>query len=193
MTAASQDLSYFLGGLALMSAVTSLGLYSRSYLPNAQIKILDELLHETGQIYEKSDAEDLIPNDSKAEFRGTLTRLVHLAPRLSEWGSSNSIPSLEGEREELRERAYRAITVFEQYMALFQGLSRDYEVFRWCKDTTSWSCCKLYSDIHHASPCTKLLNRPRAKIPSDGGKKPAAAAQKYSLESISPLPVPMNL
>ena len=125
MTAASQDLSYFLGGLALMSTVTSLGLYSRSYLPNAQIKILDELLHETRQIYEKSDAEDLIPNDSKAEFRGTLTRLVHLVPLPSEWGSSNSVPSLEGEREELRERAYRAITVFEQYMALFQGLSRE--------------------------------------------------------------------
>ena len=51
-----------------MSAVVSLTLCSRFYLPSSQMKILDELLQETRQIYEKSDAEDLLPTHFKADF-----------------------------------------------------------------------------------------------------------------------------
>ena len=57
-----------MGGVALMSTVASLTLYSRTYLPEPQMKILEELLQETRQIYEKSDAEDLLPSDFKADF-----------------------------------------------------------------------------------------------------------------------------
>ena len=51
-----------------MTTLVSLTLYSRTYLPGSQMKILDELLQETRQIYEKSDAEDLLPTHFKADF-----------------------------------------------------------------------------------------------------------------------------
>jgi len=74
MSQASNDFGYFIGGLALMSTITSLALCSRSYLLVSQMKILDNLLQETRQIYEKSDAEDLLPSDSKLSFASRLTR-----------------------------------------------------------------------------------------------------------------------
>jgi hypothetical protein len=68
----STNFSFFLGGLTLMSAVISIILYSRSYLPTNQLKLLDELLRETREIYDKSIAQDLIPNETKVELDGTL-------------------------------------------------------------------------------------------------------------------------
>ena len=73
MSHESRDFSYFLGGLALMSTLISLLLCSRSYLPSIQMKILDELLQETKQIYETSEAEDLIPSNLKVHFGARLT------------------------------------------------------------------------------------------------------------------------
>jgi len=63
-----------IGGLALMSTAISLTLFSRSYLPSSQIKILDEVLRETRQIYDQSVAEELLPGISKAELGEKLTR-----------------------------------------------------------------------------------------------------------------------
>ena len=56
-----------------MGTVTSLVLYTHSYLPNSQMKILDELLGETRKIYEKSVAEDLLQGQLKSELGETLT------------------------------------------------------------------------------------------------------------------------
>lgn len=58
---ASNIFSFCLGGLALISAITSTVLYYRAFLPNAQMKILDDLLRETQGIYDKAEAEDLLP------------------------------------------------------------------------------------------------------------------------------------
>jgi len=76
MSQQPNEFSYSLGGLALMTTVVSLVLYTRTYLPSTQMRILDELLQETRQIYERSDAEDLLPTDLKVDYSVRLTRLV---------------------------------------------------------------------------------------------------------------------
>ena len=82
MSQHSNEFSYFLGGLALMTTIVSLVLYTRTYLPSTQLKILDELLQETRQIYEKSDAEDLLPTNLKVDYSVRLTRLVPTPPEI---------------------------------------------------------------------------------------------------------------
>lgn len=72
----STDLSYFLGGLALMTTAISVVLYSQSYLPSRQIKILDEILQETRRIYDKSAAEDLLPSKIQGNLEARLTQWV---------------------------------------------------------------------------------------------------------------------
>lgn len=53
---------FFVGVFALFSAVLSTILYYRAYLPGAEIKVLDELLRETMDIYDKARAGGLLPN-----------------------------------------------------------------------------------------------------------------------------------
>lgn len=69
--------SYFVGGLALVSAIISTILYYRIYLPEAQIKILDDLLRETKDIYKKADADGLL--EEAEAFRNFIqTQLLRL-------------------------------------------------------------------------------------------------------------------
>ena len=72
MSQASNDFSYFVGGLALMSTALSLALFSSSYLPSNQMKILDGMVQETRQIYDNSAAEDLLPGGYKVDFEERL-------------------------------------------------------------------------------------------------------------------------
>ena len=51
------------GVLGFVLAVTSASACCRGWFPSVQIKILDELLRETRQIYEQADAENLFPSD----------------------------------------------------------------------------------------------------------------------------------
>lgn len=72
--------AYCLGGLAIISAVTSVALYSQSYLPGAQIRVLNELLCETREIYDKSHSDGLLSDDFRREFEedlaGYVSRLI---------------------------------------------------------------------------------------------------------------------
>ena len=73
MGQSSSDFGYFVGGLGLMSTAISLAFFSRSYLPSNQMKILDELLRETRQIYEKSVEADLLPSNLQRALGERLT------------------------------------------------------------------------------------------------------------------------
>ena len=56
--------SFCVGGLALVSTAVSLALYLRTYLPSAQIKVLDALFDETNGMFEKAIADGLLPNQT---------------------------------------------------------------------------------------------------------------------------------
>jgi len=57
----AQDIfSYCVGGLALVSTIISVLSYCRLYLPTTQLKLLDELLVETKDIYRKAGEEMLL-------------------------------------------------------------------------------------------------------------------------------------
>lgn len=69
--------AYCLGGLAIISTVTSVALYSQSYLPGAQIRVLNELLCETRQIYDKSRSDGLLSDEFRGEFEENLAEYVY--------------------------------------------------------------------------------------------------------------------
>jgi hypothetical protein len=53
--------SYCVGGLALITTISSVLFYCGLYLPANQLKLLDELLIETKNIYHKANDEGLLP------------------------------------------------------------------------------------------------------------------------------------
>ena len=54
---------FIAGVLGFVLAVTSASACCRGCFPSVQMKILDELLRETRQIYEQADSENLFPSD----------------------------------------------------------------------------------------------------------------------------------
>lgn len=78
MDKASNTFSYAIGGIAIISTISSLLLYSRVFLPNTQLRILDDLLTETRTIYHKAEAEGLLPCDVSAKAKAKLLRSVYL-------------------------------------------------------------------------------------------------------------------
>lgn len=63
MDQSSNLFSYCVGGFALFSTLVSVAMFSRGYLPTAQMKILTEILDETKSIYDKAEAEQLLPDE----------------------------------------------------------------------------------------------------------------------------------
>ncbi|KAF9461975.1 hypothetical protein BDZ94DRAFT_757675 [Collybia nuda] len=102
MDSTSNAFSYAVGGLALFSTLASVLLYSRTYLPGAQMKVLDDLLVETRQIYEKASTEGLLPPDVSSVAYFKLLRF-------------------ESEGDTLREITYRALSSFDKLWDLFRG------------------------------------------------------------------------
>lgn len=77
MDQSSNLFSYCIGGFALISTLASITIFSRGYLPAAQMKILTELLDETKMIYEKAEAEQLLPDENfRREARNDLLKWV---------------------------------------------------------------------------------------------------------------------
>lgn len=72
MDVSSNIFSYFVGGLALISTITSVLLYCRVYLPSAQMKVLEELLTETKVIYDKANLEGLLPREAAISAKKSL-------------------------------------------------------------------------------------------------------------------------
>ena len=62
----------------MVTTAVSLTLYSRTYLPGTQIKILNDLLEETWSIYEKSEVDGLLPEDFRVNFRERYIKYVCL-------------------------------------------------------------------------------------------------------------------
>lgn len=64
MDSSENIFSFFVGALALISAMLSTISYYRTYLPGAQIKVFDELLKETKDIYDKANADGLLESEA---------------------------------------------------------------------------------------------------------------------------------
>lgn len=97
--------SFIAGVLGFVMAVTSASAWCRAYFPSVQMKILDDLLRETRQIYEQADTENLFPSE---KFRKR---------------SKSMLASMEQRSLPLRESTYNATTVIHEFLALFNGLS----------------------------------------------------------------------
>ncbi|RDB17154.1 hypothetical protein Hypma_001982 [Hypsizygus marmoreus] len=104
MDNASNAFNYSVGGIAVGSTVISVGVWVKSSLPDTRMKELDGVLLDTRQEYQKSDAEGLLPSDFKFTVEAKLA-------------------ALERSRDQLKERAYRAISLLDQVVAFIQGLS----------------------------------------------------------------------
>ncbi|KAF9010787.1 hypothetical protein BDQ17DRAFT_944029 [Cyathus striatus] len=106
MMSSADIFNYAVGALAVASAFISVTLYSRSYLPGAQIKVLEKILKNTKEIYQEAEADCALPPGR----RGTATK--------------SSLESLECCVNDLKVQAYNATSPFEEYMAMLRGLSR---------------------------------------------------------------------
>jgi hypothetical protein len=120
--------NFAVGVFGFVTTVASVALFCRSYLPGAQMKILDELLKETRTIFEIADADGLFPSDA---FRKTsLTMLIwYVCLEFAFIPSSNILTadvydSSEESSALLRERTYNATTTIQEYLALFKGLTQ---------------------------------------------------------------------
>jgi hypothetical protein len=62
MAQADNIFSYCVGTLALITTITSVLLYCRQYyLPTSQLRLLDDILSETKNIYHRTYGEGLLP------------------------------------------------------------------------------------------------------------------------------------
>ena len=68
--------SYCVGGLALISTVSSAIFYCGLYLPSTQLRLLDELLIETKNIYHKTTDEKLLTVEASSYAQTRLRRLA---------------------------------------------------------------------------------------------------------------------
>lgn len=104
-TTSASHFSFIAGVLGFVIAVTSASAWCRACFPSVQMKILDDLLRETRQIYEQADTENLFPSE---KFRKR---------------SKSMLASMEQRSLPLRESTYNATTVIHEFLALFNGLS----------------------------------------------------------------------
>lgn len=95
--------NYLVGGLALLSTLSSVLWFSRNFRPSVQIKYLDELLQETVGLYDSYVADGLL-EDARIhdEIKGELSMLQR---------------SVMGVREE----TYKIRTTVGEYRALLHG------------------------------------------------------------------------
>jgi hypothetical protein len=63
-SASASHFNFIAGVLGFVIAVTSASAWCRACFPSVQMKILDDLLRETRQIYEQADAENLFPSEN---------------------------------------------------------------------------------------------------------------------------------
>lgn len=123
MESPANNFNFVAGVFGFVVTIASAALCCRAYLPGTQMKILDELLKETRSIYEKANADNLFPSDDFREVSLiTLTEYVDWVRH----GVSLLIfvSRIEESSASLRESTYNARTTFQEYVALFRGLSR---------------------------------------------------------------------
>lgn len=123
---ANDKFSFYLGILAVVSAAVSSVLFLKTYLPGAQLKLLNEVLTETHEIFEKALADDLLPSEAyKSKAEESLKRSA-LSPRFAVWCFLDPATcySLDNLTTVLRERVYRLNGILDEYCGLIQGLSR---------------------------------------------------------------------
>jgi hypothetical protein len=76
MGTAETAFSYCVGGLALISTISSMLFYCRLYLPTTQLRLLDEILVETKDIYRKASEGGLLPSKVSIDAQTRLRKLV---------------------------------------------------------------------------------------------------------------------
>ena len=59
----ASNFSFIAGVFGFVIAVNSASAWCRACFPSVQMKILDDLLRETRQIYEQADTENLFPSE----------------------------------------------------------------------------------------------------------------------------------
>ncbi|KAF8978281.1 hypothetical protein BDQ17DRAFT_1383067 [Cyathus striatus] len=102
----SEDIfNYAVGVLAIASALVSIALCSRSYLPGAQMKALDEVVNEIKDMYIKAQADGVLPREPQRSL------------------IMSKLAQLDNVSNELRIQAYNATSPFEEYLAMLRGLS----------------------------------------------------------------------
>ncbi|GLB34250.1 hypothetical protein LshimejAT787_0111340 [Lyophyllum shimeji] len=102
--AAESIFNYFVGGLALLSTLFSMLFYLNVYLPGPRMKAFDETLAETKTIYEKAQAEGLLPPDMSRKARVQLQEYEYQA-------------------DDLRAITYQTLSMFDMLLSIFGGHS----------------------------------------------------------------------
>jgi len=136
--------SFIAGVLGFVMAVTSASAWCRAYFPSVQMKILDDLLKETQEIYEQAETENLFPSE--------IFRKI----------SKSMLASMEQRSLPLRKGTYNATTVIHEFLALFNGLSlRIIQL--------SYRVKKLRACLHATSEIERGKRRHRSNAPLDNG------------------------
>jgi hypothetical protein len=78
MGAAEIIFGYCIGGFALVSTISSAVFFCRRFSPTTQLKVLDELLKETKDIYRKANDEMLLQKQVFIYAQTHLRRSVHI-------------------------------------------------------------------------------------------------------------------
>ncbi|RDB20141.1 hypothetical protein Hypma_012976 [Hypsizygus marmoreus] len=102
MDAASNVFSYSVGAIALVSTVVSVLFFLRLFFPAPQMKILDAVLLETKTLYQKVDAEGLLPVKVSKSVQVKLNEY-------DVWSDA------------MREATFRAISTLDKIRAIFKG------------------------------------------------------------------------
>lgn len=144
MCSSTNTFDYFIGGLGLISTLASIFLYYSRYLPGTQIKLLNELLSETKEIYQSACANGLLPIAVIPIVEMNLARYAWFTLMSFYFSHQNTLCSLEGVCSQLREQTYRATTPFAEFLALSTGLSR--KIMQACGDVKKTRSLVLVGD-----------------------------------------------
>ncbi|KAF9001764.1 hypothetical protein BDQ17DRAFT_1409906 [Cyathus striatus] len=106
MISSADMFNYAVGVLAVVSTMSSAVFFYCSYLPGAQIKVLDALLQDTWNIYKDAEINGALP----------------LEPELSELRSF--LAKLEDSARGIRQQAYHATSFTDENKTMWKGLSR---------------------------------------------------------------------
>jgi hypothetical protein len=115
----AQDIfSYSVGGLAVISTITSAVFYCRLFLPSTRLKALDELLIETKGIYHKAYEESLLPYTVARYAQARLRRsvVIHSSQKNTNHGNR-----YENESDILREVTYRTRSFVDILRSMLRG------------------------------------------------------------------------
>lgn len=105
MDRSSTIFAYYVGAFGLTTTIVSVVYFCHNYLPSAQLKVLDDVLRETRDFYEKARSDGLLPEPYAERVQANLSKL-------------------EDATADLRGCVYKCTTVLDEMFALAGGLSK---------------------------------------------------------------------